>query len=147
VDSITVNVLHLRIPPLPRFASTARTAFSSFADAHCLPELDSANLTFALGEAIANAIEHAESSEAIDVNFRIDANAVVATVADRGRGFLSPPHGLIPLPGAFAEDGRGFAIMQRCTDFFQVNSEPGHGTVVTLGRYRQKADQGIPTSS
>lgn len=138
-----MNVLHLRIPPLPRFASTARTAFSRFADAHRLEHVDFENLTFAIGEALANAIEHAGTAEAIDVDFRIDGDAIVATVTDRGHGFACPPRGLVPLPSAFAEDGRGFAIMQRCTDFFEVNSSPGTGTVVTLGRYRRGNGQGI----
>jgi anti-sigma regulatory factor (Ser/Thr protein kinase) len=131
-----MNVLRLSIPPLPRYAGTARSAFSTFAGAHRLARKDFENLMFALGEAIANAIQHAETGEAIDVSFRIEGDSIVASVRDRGRGF-SAPHGPVALPHLYAEAGRGFAIMQRCTDFLDVDSQPGTGTVVTFGRYRR----------
>jgi anti-sigma regulatory factor (Ser/Thr protein kinase) len=132
-----MNVLHLSIPPLPRFAGTARSAFSNFAGLHRLASRDAENLIFALGEAIANAIQHAGTCESIEIWVSIEGDTVVARVTDRGCGFSSPPGGVVPLPSVYAEDGRGFAIMQRCTDFLDVSTNPGSGTVVTLGRYRR----------
>jgi anti-sigma regulatory factor (Ser/Thr protein kinase) len=45
----------------------------------------------------------------------------------------------MPFPDITAEGGRGFPIMQRCTDFFDVWTTPAEGTVVTLGRRRRDA--------
>ncbi|MGA7353918.1 MAG: ATP-binding protein [Candidatus Cybelea sp.] len=132
-----MNVLRLSIPPLPRFASTARSAFSNFAGLHRLASRDAENLVFAIGEAIANAIQHAETRESIEIWVSIEGDAVVARVTDRGRGFAAPPGGRVALPSVYAEEGRGFAIMQRCTDFLDVSTNPGCGTVITLGRYRR----------
>lgn len=128
--------MQLRLPPLPRSARTGRDALAALASVHDLSSADIENLTFALGEALANAIEHAGSDAEIELSVRIDARTIVATIRDRGRGF-TPPHGTLPFPELNAEGGRGFPIMQRCTDFFEVSSGPDDGTVVTLGRRRR----------
>jgi len=130
--------LHLSVPPLPRYARSARTALSDFARDHHVASLDIENLTFALGEALANAIEHAKCRRDIDVALTVDDERIVATVADKGCGFENPPHGDVPFPADAQQEGRGFAIMQRCTDFFDVRSTPGEGTIVTMGRYRSE---------
>jgi serine/threonine-protein kinase RsbW len=142
----TMNILRLSIPPLPRFAGTARYAFSKFAGFHRLTAADAENLVFALGEAVANAIQHAASGNAIEVRVRLEAGAIVATIRDRGRGFAAPARGPVALPSLLAETGRGFAIMQRCTDFLDVHSKPGKGTVVTLGRYLRERQELTPAS-
>lgn len=131
----------MSIPPLPRFASRARGALSAFAGMNRIGTADLECLTFALGEAIANAIQHSDTAENIEVRASLEGDSIVVTVADRGRGFHTPPKGPVPLPSVFAEAGRGFAIMQRCTDFLQIASAPGEGTVVTLGRYRRDCQE------
>lgn len=128
--------LQLRLPPLPRSARTGRDALAALASVHDLAAADIENLTFALGEALANAIEHACCDGDIELSVTIDARTIVATIRDSGRGF-EPPGGTLPFPELNAEGGRGFPIMQRCTDFFEVCSHPGDGTVVTLGRRRR----------
>jgi anti-sigma regulatory factor (Ser/Thr protein kinase) len=142
----SMNVLRMSIPPLPRFAGTARRALSQFAGVHSVESFDLQSLVFALGEAIANAIQHAETHEAIEINARVSGDSIVITVSDHGRGISAPPHGTVSFPSAYAEAGRGFAIMQRCTDFLEVESEPGSGTVVTMGRYRRPG-QDLDTAS
>jgi len=129
--------LHLRLPPLPRSARTGRDALQALAAFHDVASIDIESLTFALGEALANAIEHAGTEAEIDVSVTIDARTIVATVCDRGRGFEGVPNETLPFPDLSAEGGRGFPIMQRCTDFLTVRSLPGDGTVVTLGRLRR----------
>lgn len=128
--------LELRIPPLPRYARSARAALDAFATYHHLAPADLESLTFALGEAIANAIEHAHTHNDIAVGFQIDEKAIVATVRDHGEG-IGERATNSAFPPDTLETGRGFAIMKRCTDFFDVRSAPGEGTVVTLGRYRR----------
>ena len=141
-----MKFLQLRIPPLPRYAGAARSALSTFAGEQRLQAADLENLMFALGEGIANAIQHADSADEIEIRIHADGDCVIVTVADHGRGFESPPRGHVPLPSVFAEAGRGFAIMQRCTDFLDVQSDPGAGTVVTLGR-RRRDGQELGTAS
>ncbi|HKE36291.1 MAG TPA: ATP-binding protein [Candidatus Baltobacteraceae bacterium] len=130
--------LQLRIPPLPRYVRSARGALQAFATYHHVEPRDLENLTFALGEALANAIEHAQTHDDIAVAFRIDDSAVVATVSDQGRGLPEPAPHAAEMPRDLTETGRGFAIMQRCTDFFDIRSTPGEGTVITMGRYRRR---------
>ncbi|HEY6449411.1 MAG TPA: ATP-binding protein [Candidatus Cybelea sp.] len=133
-----MNVLRLSIPPLPRFAAPARRAFLKFARFHRLTALDAENLLLAMGEAIANAIRHAATDEAIEVQIRIDGGVVVATIRDRGCGFALPAQRQLALPSVSAEAGRGITIMQRCTHFLDIRRGPETGTVVTLGRYRSR---------
>jgi anti-sigma regulatory factor (Ser/Thr protein kinase) len=141
-----MKVLRLSIQPLPRYAGTARRAFSRFAGFRQLGPAEAENLLFAVGEAIANAIQHARTGEAIEVLASDEGDAVIVRITDRGRGFAAPADSLTALPSVLAEHGRGFAIMQRCTDFFDVVSEPGSGTVVTLGRYRRELEELAPVS-
>ena len=129
--------LQLRLPPLPRSARTGRDALAALASVHDVAADDIESLTFALGEALANAIEHAGGDSEIEVSVTIDSRTIVATVRDRGRGVAEPPEELLPFPELSAEGGRGFPIMQRCTDFFDVTSGPGSGTLVTLGLRRR----------
>lgn len=136
-----MNVLHLSIPPLPRFAATARSALAEFAGSHAVTGLDAENLTFALGEAIANAIAHARTAKAIEIRFEVDSSSIVVIVTDHGRGIVAPPQGELRFPSAFAEGGRGFAIMRRCTDFLEVDTAPGNGTAVRLGRFRRRRQE------
>ena len=139
--------LHLRIPPDPRYARTVRDALVGFALLHDIPESDLEALLFAVGEALANAMEHALSGKDIEVFAEVDDERFVATVVDYGRGFTSVPHEREPLPSPTAERGRGIPIMQRCTDFFDVRSEPGNGTAVVLGRFRRSRDTERQTAS
>ena len=140
--------VQLRLPPMPQYARSARAALAAFASYHCLAERDVEGLTFALGEALANAIAHGCTNDDIEVGFRIDDKAIVATVRDRGRGFADTARvrgaARAQLPTETSEIGRGFAIMQLCTDFLDVRSEPGAGTTVTLGRYRTNRQEAAP---
>jgi anti-sigma regulatory factor (Ser/Thr protein kinase) len=129
--------LQMRIPPLARYARSARAALRAFAQYHGIAPLDAESLTFAMGEALSNAIQHAKSNEDIGISFGIDDTAITVTVSDRGQGLAKTPFGPASPETGSNETGRGFTIMQRCTDFFDVRSTPGEGTVVTLGRYRR----------
>jgi len=91
-------------------------------------------------KALANAIEHSDSSDVIEVRCHIEGDKIIATVIDSGKGFETDGTPQKPLPEELSERGRGLPIMQRCTDIFAVRSVPGKGTAVVLGRYlRQPA--------
>jgi anti-sigma regulatory factor (Ser/Thr protein kinase) len=129
--------LAIRIPPDGRHARTVRDALVAFSSLHGVTNGDLEAMLFAVGEALANAIEHGASTADIKVTIEIDNRLISACVADEGRGFVNAPTGYRPLPEIYAMRGRGIPIMQRSVDTCEVKSAPGSGTVVTLGRYRR----------
>jgi len=142
--------LHVHIPPDARHARTVRDALLAFGSLHAVAELDLEALIFAVGEALANAIEHGcPQGGEIDVTVELDSHLISARIADRGRGFRDTPSGYMPLPDGLSERGRGLPIMQRCMDLCKVESMPGGGTIVTLGRFRRgmSANQEQPALS
>ena len=123
------------IPPNPRYGKGVRDEVIAFANRHNISICDLEDFIFALGEAIANAIEHSGSPEAIEIICRIEADKIVATVTDSGKGFVTDPLPKTPLPDEFSERGRGLPIMERYSDIFAVRSVLGKGTAVVFGRY------------
>ena len=130
------RTLKVRIPPSARFSHSARAEVSSFAN-RCgsINREDLDEFVFAVGEALANAIEHSRTSDVIELRCQIKDDKILATVIDSGTGFRSDGVPPAKLPDAFEERGRGLPIMRRCTDIFAVHSVPGRGTAVVLGRY------------
>jgi serine/threonine-protein kinase RsbW len=135
----TDAVLDFRVLPQPHLCAVVRQGVSAFARSHGVLDEDLTHILTALGEALANAIEHAGGEEPIDVQVRVGNDRIVVTVQDSGIGFpselVSPPD----LPEPSSERGRGLPIMRRCTDIFTIRSLPGRGTAVVLGRYLRKA--------
>ncbi len=110
----------------------------AFASTLAIPNDDMGDFLTAIGEALANAIEHSGSHDPIEVSvWMVGGDRLIATVVDRGIGFEPTGSGTSEprLPDSFAERGRGLAIMRSCSDIFSVRSTPGHGTAVTLGRF------------
>ncbi|MGR4065802.1 MAG: ATP-binding protein [Vulcanimicrobiaceae bacterium] len=133
-DADSARRVRLRIPPTAPRAQEVRAVVTSFAKLQGVRSRDLESLIFAVGEALANAIEHAGSEE-IEVRCSVDEGLLQVSIADSGRGFDAVPKKRLPLPDALSERGRGIPIMQRCTDVFRVRSLPGGGTEVVLGCY------------
>jgi anti-sigma regulatory factor (Ser/Thr protein kinase) len=102
-----------------------------------------ADFVIAVGEAVANAIEHASTQDAIEVSAWFAGDYLFATVVDRGVGFEPAGTDAPPLPPEFVERGRGLPIMRQCSDVFTVRSAPGRGTAVTLGHRIREAAAGL----
>ncbi len=131
-------VLDFKVPPEPRASRAVRESVAKRARAYGVSEDDLDLFLTALGEAIANAVEHGASAGnqiSIAVEVRIDADRIVGTVQDNGCGFTPESVAEPTLPDFQSERGRGLPIIRRCSDFFAVNSTPGKGTAVLLGRY------------
>jgi anti-sigma regulatory factor (Ser/Thr protein kinase) len=133
------------VPAVPRSSGIVRKGVSAFARRMRVPETELSQLLSALGEALANAIEHARAHAGapIEVHCAVSQDRIVATVRDFGVGW--PRH--IEAGEAAAgpiERGRGFLIMRCCSDIFEVRSAPGGGTFVVVGRYFRL---GLGTSS
>jgi len=115
-------------------AQEVRATVAAFAKLQGVRSRDLESLIFAVGEALANAIEHAGGDE-IEVRCTVEDGLLQVSIVDSGRGFAAVPEKRVPLPDLFSERGRGIPIMQRCTDVFQVRNLPGGGTEVVLGCY------------
>ncbi|MGD0968414.1 MAG: ATP-binding protein [Candidatus Aquilonibacter sp.] len=131
--------LRIRIPSDPRHAQTVRGAYNAFVSLHGVTDDDRDALLFGVGEALANAIEHGTADGDIEVTVEIEPDRISARITDPGRGFGTVPSCFTPLPEPLAERGRGIPIMQRLVDRCDVESIPGDGTVVKLGRFRRDA--------
>lgn len=135
------QTLKVRIPPNARLGRNVRQEVLSFAGKFEISRDELEEFIFAVGEALANAIEHSRSSDVIEVRCQVEDDKILATVIDSGSGFKADTLPSIALPDALTERGRGLPIMRRCTDIFAVHSVPGRGTAVVLGRYlRRKTD-------
>jgi anti-sigma regulatory factor (Ser/Thr protein kinase) len=137
------EVLHFRVRPEPRASRAVRAGVAQFGREHGVSDDDLDLFLTALGEAIANAVEHgARNSRAvsIDVEVRIGGDRIIGHVQDDGDGFTPPSVAEPSLPDATSERGRGLPIIRRCSDFFAVTSSPGKGTAVLLGRYFRPED-------
>ncbi|GAC1500661.1 MAG: hypothetical protein NVS1B14_04710 [Vulcanimicrobiaceae bacterium] len=130
-----VPSLKVRIPPNARFGRSVRQEVVTFANRYHIARADLEEFIFAVGEALANAIEHSDSSDVIEIRCHIEGDKIIATVIDSGKGFETDGAPQTSLPEDLSERGRGLPIMQRCTDIFAVRSVPGKGTAVVLGRY------------
>lgn len=132
-------VLKVRIPPHPRYGKNVRQKVMTFANELQIDGEDLDQFVYAIGEAIANAIEHSASDQPIEVRCQVEGDKIIATILDTGRGFETCELHNQTLPDEYCERGRGLPIMQRFTHIFAVRSVPGEGTTVVLGRYLRKS--------
>ncbi|MCA2215211.1 SpoIIE family protein phosphatase [Jidongwangia harbinensis] len=115
----------LRLPADPNRLSVLRRRLDDFLTAHEVPENDVFDLTVAVSEAVANAIEHPiEPREpVVTVEASLADDAVVITVRDTGRWRPSTSAGF---------RGRGLALIGALSELSVVRSDSG--TSVTLRR-------------
>ncbi|MFF3323222.1 ATP-binding protein [Streptomyces sp. NPDC002889] len=103
------------------------------------------DLSVALSEACANAVEHGgdlhsgEASAAYRVTAYLDGEKCRIEVADSGPGFPVPcggPYGPgdATAPPPTAESGRGLCLIEQLADHVHVRNRPGHGAVVSFDK-------------
>jgi anti-sigma regulatory factor (Ser/Thr protein kinase) len=116
----------LHLPARPSRLSAARAyawrAAAAFGfDAEACDEF-----VFAVNEAVTNAIRHGLPDEhgLITLHALSDGESLTMSVRDHGTFLASPP----PVT-AYAESGRGFALMTRLTDAVQLSVGQGTTTV------------------
>jgi anti-sigma regulatory factor (Ser/Thr protein kinase) len=130
--------LQLQVPVNPQYARLVRERLLDFGTRCGVARYDLEELLVAVGEAFANAVEHAGTPEPIEIEIRLEEpDKLVATVADHGRGFAAA-EAARDLPPAAAERGRGIPLMRRSCDLFSLRSRLGRGTRVELGRYLRR---------
>jgi anti-sigma regulatory factor (Ser/Thr protein kinase) len=89
-----------------------------------------------IGEAFANAVQHAQTLEPIELTAWLEDNRFLARIVDRGSGFAEGVEPQAPRHPAeeLAECGRGMWIMNSCADSLSVESLPGIGTAIVFAR-------------
>ncbi|MEH1013831.1 SpoIIE family protein phosphatase [Micromonospora sp. CPCC 206060] len=125
LEAAAVNRFALRLPTDPAKLSVLRKRLEDFLLAHDVSEDDLFDLTVAISEAAANAIEHpVEPVEPhIDVEVMIADRTVTATVRDSGQWRE---------PGGAGFRGRGLALIGALSEVTVTRT--GSGTEVTLRR-------------
>ena len=115
----------LRLPADPTRLSVLRRRLEDFLTGNGVPEIDIFDLTVAVSEAAANAIEHpVEPAEPfITVEVSLDGDAVVATVRDTGSWRPA---------GSAGFRGRGLALIGALSELSVARTR--EGTAVTLRR-------------
>jgi serine/threonine-protein kinase RsbW len=106
----------------------------------CLEELQ-----VALSEACANVLRHAQVEDDYEVRVRVDGEAVVIEVVDRGEGFDPAGLGRGDAPPE-AEQGRGIQLMRALVDEVHFARAEPQGTVVSLTK-RITFGDGAPLSN
>ena len=122
--------LHLRLPAQPRTLAHVRRVLRRWLLARGADEADVAEVTIAVSEACANAIEHAYSPA--PANFELDAfgpNGEI-TVAVRDQGRWRAPRG--------SNRGRGLSIMVAAMDDVQIERTETGTEVVMRRRLRHR---------
>ncbi len=90
-------------------------------------------------QSIANILRHAEASE-VHIRFVFDVEEARLVIEDNGKGFVVPP-GWISLirQGHFGLAGAAERV-EALGGIFEVESHPGHGTIVRAVIQRGEAD-------
>jgi anti-sigma regulatory factor (Ser/Thr protein kinase) len=127
------------VPRSPSGAREARLQVKRYAQQWLAAE-DLADFEMALGEALANAVEHGGGST-ITVSCAVQKGKFVAIVEDRGPGFVW--QGLPPAPRDGAIRGYGLFVMHALTDEIDILDD---GRKVRLAKRTRVATIGtVPT--
>lgn len=120
-----------------KFARMAVASFIAYLD----PTVDELNeIKTAVSEAVTNCIIHGynhDASKQIELAVKIDDTMVTIHISDQGKGIEDIELAREPLFTTLPDGeraGMGFTIMESFVDGFEVDSEVGKGTSVTMRR-------------
>ncbi len=122
--------LHLRLPADPKTLAHVRRMLRRWLVERGASEGDVAEVTIAVSEACANAIEHAYSPSPASFELEAVGNNGEVTVAVRDRGRWRPPRG--------TNRGRGLSIMVAAMDDVQIDRTETGTEVVMRRRLRHR---------
>ncbi|GFH38711.1 ATP-binding protein [Streptomyces pacificus] len=96
------------------------------------------DLSVALSEACANAVEHGgpgaagSPADGYRVTAYLDGEKCRIEVVDAGPGF--PDRAYLPGAGPAAESGRGLCLIEQLADHVSLRNRPGRGAVVSFDK-------------
>ncbi len=126
-----MTLLQMRVPADPWQVGKVRDQLLLVGDdVEMCPEVLEDFVT-AIGEAFANAIEHAITTEPVEIEVRQRDTRLVATIRDHGRG-IDTTRISSRLPPATNERGRGIPLMRQCTSSMSIQKPQDGGTLVVL---------------
>ena len=138
LDGLSIHLV-LRLPRHPRtiafvrdFARDALVLVAAHDDA-----ID--DISVALSEACANAVEHATGAVDYEVTLDVNADRFTALVTDQGQG-LTEELVSTTMPGPSESRGRGLPLMRALTDEATFTVQPGVGTTVQLIKLLNSAE-------
>ena len=130
LDGLSIHVV-LRLPRHPRTVAFVR----DFArDALVLVDAldrEIRDISIALSEACANAVEHATGTTEYEVTLDVNGDRFTAMVTDQGQG-LDEATLSATMPGPTEARGRGLPLMRALADDATFTVQPGIGTTVQL---------------
>ena len=136
-SATAVPQLRLLVPPDPKEARAVRERVAAFTRTLGVDDEALSDIVTTIGEAFANAVQHAHTNDAIELTAWLDDEGrLCARIVDRGRGFSPVSVAEVPTGPAevMAECGRGIGIMTSCTDSFSIESLPDVGTAIVFAR-------------
>lgn len=120
--------LQIRLPAIPASLGVVRDHLRSWLPAASVTPAVAAEVLLAVGEATANAVEHAVRGAAHAVELEVTARAtdtgLTLTVKDNGRWHTSPPN-------VRGRRGHGSKLMRALVDTVTITPTP-HGTTVEM---------------
>lgn len=117
--------------------SFARVVIAAFAVQLSPTMGEIADIKTAVSEAVTNAIVHGYEGTRGYVTMRavIEGRMLTVVVEDKGKGIRDVTQAMEPFFTTHPEQersGMGFSVMQTFMDALHVDSQPGHGTRVTM---------------
>ncbi|MGH7716511.1 MAG: ATP-binding protein [Vulcanimicrobiaceae bacterium] len=126
-----MTLLQMRVPADPWNVRRLRDELLQVGDdVEMAPEVLDDFVT-AIGEAFANAIEHAVTTEPVEIEVKHRDAHLVATIRDHGQG-IDTTRISMKLPPATTERGRGIPLMRRCASSMSIQKPNDGGTLVVL---------------
>ena len=131
------NKMELTFISLPENERIGRTMAAAFA-AMINPTLEElSDFKTAVSEAVTNAIIHAYPEGRVEIKMSLERKGREFTVivSDEGKGMENVRKSMEPLYTTLPEQersGMGFTFMEAFTDKLEVESRPGHGTIVRM---------------
>jgi anti-sigma regulatory factor (Ser/Thr protein kinase) len=127
-DTCRPAPLRIRLPAIPASLAVIRAHLRSWLPAATVNPSTAADVLLAVGEAAANAVEHAVTRAARDVVVEVTAHAtntgLALTIRDNGRWYARPST-------ASDERGYGTRLMRALVDTVTITPSP-QGTTVEL---------------
>lgn len=128
--------VELKIPSRPEFISVVRLAVAAVANRMGFNYDDIEDLKVATGEALTNAIQHAEgrvqAADEIVVICIMEPRALVVEVCDKGEGFDPEARRRELERGELQEGGLGLLLIESLMDEVRFQTKPGEGTLVQM---------------
>ncbi|HOY65679.1 MAG TPA: ATP-binding protein [Candidatus Ozemobacteraceae bacterium] len=127
----------------PRYDRVVRVNTENIARSMGFDEDQVFDITLAVEEAYANAIEHASRHGPdleLEIIYFLLEDRIEISVHDTGCGFLAPQDDGTPprFRGIESSRGRGIALIRMLSDAADILSEPGIGTLIRITKFLVK---------